>query len=40
VWAKRAARFTPSPNDREPDHVVNDFVELRTLLRTQHGLDV
>lgn len=40
AWAKRASRFTPSPNDREPDHVVNDFVELRTLLRTVHGLDV
>jgi len=40
AWARRAARFTPSPNDREPDHVVDDFVQLRELLRTRHGLDV
>ena len=40
VWAKRASRFQPGPNDAKPDHVVEDFVELRGILRQRYGLRV
>ena len=40
VWAKRASRFQPSPTDAKPDHVVEDFVELRGILRERYGLRV
>jgi len=40
VWARRASRFQPGPKDLSPDHVVDDFVALRTILREQHGLAV
>jgi putative hydrolase of the HAD superfamily len=40
VWARRASRHHPSVGDAIPDHVVDDFVELRTILREQYGLAV
>jgi len=40
VWAKRASRFHPGVGDAIPDHVVENFVELRTILKEQHGLAV
>ncbi|MSR62478.1 MAG: TIGR02253 family HAD-type hydrolase [Planctomycetes bacterium] len=40
VWAKRASRFHPGVGDAIPDHVVESFDELRTILREQHGLAV
>jgi putative hydrolase of the HAD superfamily len=40
TWARRASRFTPGPKDAEPDHVVDDFVELRRILAREHGLAV
>ena len=40
VWAKRASRFHPGVGDAIPDHVVENFVELRALLKEQHGLSV
>jgi putative hydrolase of the HAD superfamily len=40
VWAQRASRFQPGPNDTAPDHTVQDFVELRTILRERYGLGV
>jgi putative hydrolase of the HAD superfamily len=38
VWARRASRFQPAVGDAIPDHVVDDFVELRRLLAAEHGL--
>lgn len=38
VWAKRASRFQPGPADATPDHVVQDFTELRGILRERYGL--
>ena len=38
VWARRAARFKLGPNDAQPDHIVDDFVSLRAILREQHAL--
>jgi putative hydrolase of the HAD superfamily len=40
VWARRGSRFHPGVGDAIPDHVVDDFVELRRLLRVEHGLAV
>jgi putative hydrolase of the HAD superfamily len=40
VWARRASRHQPSVGDAIPDHVVDSFVELRTILREQYGLAV
>jgi putative hydrolase of the HAD superfamily len=40
TWARRAARFQPSSSDATPDHVVDDFVQFRRLLKEQHGLAV
>lgn len=40
VWARRASRHHPSVGDAIPDHVVDDFVSLRTILREQYGLGV
>ncbi|NOT32387.1 MAG: TIGR02253 family HAD-type hydrolase [Planctomycetes bacterium] len=40
VWAKRASRFQPGPADATPDHVVQDFVELRGILRERYELGV
>ena len=40
VWARRASRHHPSVGDAIPDHVVDSFVELRTILREQYGLAV
>ena len=40
VWARRASRFKPAPGDAKPDHVVDDFVALRSVLRTEYGLKV
>src|SRR5262245_16392887 len=40
VWAKRASRFQPGVGDAIPDHVVEDFVELRSILQEQYGLGV
>ena len=38
VWARRAARHALQPSDVQPDHVVDDFHELRAILREQHDL--
>jgi len=40
VWAKRASRFQPGASDAKPDHVVEDFVELRGILRERYGVKV
>ncbi len=41
VWARRAARHAPPPGPEiVPDHVVDDFVALRTILREAYGLRV
>ncbi len=40
VWAKRASRFQPGEKDAKPDHVVEDFVELRAILRERYGVAV
>jgi len=40
VWARRASRHQPGIGDAIPDHVVDDFVALRTILREQYGLAV
>jgi len=40
VWARRASRFKPGPGDAKPDHVVDDFVTLRSILRAEYGLKV
>ena len=40
VWARRASRFHPGPDDAKPDHVVDDFVALRRVLREVYGLAV
>jgi len=40
VWAKRAAKHTPGPDDAEPDHVVANFNELRTILRERYGVAI
>jgi hypothetical protein len=40
VWARRASRFHPAVGDAIPDHVVDDFVELRRILRSEYGLAV
>jgi putative hydrolase of the HAD superfamily len=40
VWARRASRFRPGPQDAQPDHVVDDFVQLQRLLRQDYGLAV
>ena len=40
VWARRASRFHPAVGDAIPDHVVDDFVELRRILRADYGLAV
>jgi putative hydrolase of the HAD superfamily len=38
VWAKRASRFQPGPSDSPPDHAVDDFLELRRILRERYAL--
>lgn len=40
VWARRASRFHPAVGDAIPDHVVEDFVALRGVLREHYGLAV
>jgi len=40
TWARRSARYQPTSADAAPDHVVDDFVQLRGILREQHGLAV
>jgi len=40
VWARRASRYAPTAGDAIPDLVVEDFVELRSALRTDYGLAV
>jgi putative hydrolase of the HAD superfamily len=40
VWARRASRFHPGIGDAIPDHVVDDFVTLRTILRGEYELAV
>ena len=38
VWARRGARQQPEPVDVRADHVVDDFVELRSILVERYGL--
>jgi len=40
VFARRAARVDITTTGIEPDHVVDDFVELRGILRETYGLEV
>jgi len=40
VWARRSARQGLEGTDIVPDHVVDDFLELRTILRNTYGLEV
>jgi putative hydrolase of the HAD superfamily len=40
VWARRASRFQPGPADAQPDHIVDDFLQLRRILKQQYGLGV
>jgi len=40
VWARRAAKYGLEGTGITPDHVVDDFEELRTILRSVYGLDV
>ncbi len=40
VWARRAARRAIERPEEQPDHVVDDFEELRAILRERYGLDV
>lgn len=40
VWARRASRFQPGPLDTPPDHEVQDFASLQTILREQYDLAV
>jgi putative hydrolase of the HAD superfamily len=40
TWAKRATRHARGLGDAIPDHEVDDFVSLRTVLRTEYGLAV
>jgi putative hydrolase of the HAD superfamily len=40
TWARRAARFQPGPQDAAPDHVVDDFDELRRILAEAYELRV
>ena len=40
VWARPDSRFHPAVGDAIPDHVVDDFVELRRILRSEYGLAV
>ncbi len=38
VWARRAARHELMPTDVQPDHIVDDFRELRGILREEYGV--
>jgi len=38
VWARAAAKHSPGPKDATPDHVIDDFEDLRRLLRADYGL--
>ncbi len=38
VWARRAAKRLPRAEDPEPHHVVDDFRELREILRETYGV--
>jgi len=40
TWSRRAARFKPTELDAKPDHAVDDFVELRRILRERYALAV
>ncbi len=40
VWARRAARFGLEGTDIRPDHIVDDFEQLRDSLRSVYELDV
>ena len=40
VWAKRAAKRTLEGTEIEPDHIVEDFEELRTILRETYDVAV
>ena len=40
VWARRAAKHGLEGTDIEPNHVVDDFDALRTILRESYGVDV
>ena len=40
TWAKRASRHVRGLGDAIPDHEVEDFVVLRTILREEYGLGV
>ncbi|HEX6884319.1 MAG TPA: TIGR02253 family HAD-type hydrolase [Planctomycetota bacterium] len=40
AWAKRASRHVRGLGDAIPDHEVEDFVVLRTILREEYGLAV
>lgn len=40
AWAKRASRHARGLGDAIPDHEVEDFVQLRTILREQYALAV
>jgi len=40
VWARRAAKYDLEGTDIVPDHVVDDFEELRGILRDEYGLEV
>ncbi len=40
VWARRASRHSIEGTGIEPDHIVDDFEQLRDILRTRYELDV
>lgn len=40
VWARAAAKHQPEPGAPGPDHVIDNFAELRNLLRETYGLDL
>ncbi|MFT5289748.1 MAG: putative hydrolase of the HAD superfamily [Planctomycetota bacterium] len=40
VWAKRSARRLLTDKDVQPDHIIADFSELRTILRERYGVAI
>ena len=40
VWARRAAKYDLEGTDIVPDHVIDDFEALRTILREEYGIAV
>ena len=38
AFARRASKWTPSDESERADYEIDDFEQLRTILREQHGV--